>query len=91
MPDICAAPNGAPSVTVVLVTVKVAASGRRANGSAGELARRWSAEGGPARDYVGEHRALEEAALARDADTAAALLERHVSLTVAGLGAGAER
>lgn len=52
---------------------------------AGELARRWSASRSPARDGVAEHRQLEEAALARDADTAAALLARHFSLTAAAL------
>jgi DNA-binding GntR family transcriptional regulator len=52
---------------------------------AGELARRWSAGRTPDRDYLGEHRRLEEAALARDADTAAAVLARHLTLTAAGL------
>jgi DNA-binding GntR family transcriptional regulator len=52
---------------------------------AGELARRWSARRVPDRDGVAEHRQLEEAALARDADTAATLLARHVTATVAGL------
>ncbi|OLF16367.1 GntR family transcriptional regulator [Actinophytocola xanthii] len=52
---------------------------------AGELARRWSAGRTPDRDYLGEHRALEEAALARDADRAAELLTRHLTLTAAGL------
>ncbi|MDR7276474.1 GntR family transcriptional regulator [Catenuloplanes atrovinosus] len=46
-----------------------------------ELARRWSADRDPDRDYLGEHRRLEEAALARDADAAADLLARHVSRT----------
>ncbi|WP_198153666.1 GntR family transcriptional regulator [Catenuloplanes japonicus] len=50
-----------------------------------ELTRRWSADRNPSRDYVGEHRALEEAALARDADLAASLLEAHLSLTAADL------
>lgn len=49
---------------------------------AGELARRWAA--GSAPDHVAEHRRLEEAALARDADTAAALLVRHLAFGVAG-------
>ncbi|BCJ56301.1 GntR family transcriptional regulator [Actinoplanes sp. NBRC 14428] len=49
---------------------------------ASELTRHWPAERGPERDHLGEHRDLEQAALARDADTAAALLDRHVSLTV---------
>lgn len=52
---------------------------------AGELARRWSAGRGPARDGVAEHRRIEEATLARDADAAAALLARHFSLTAAAL------
>jgi DNA-binding GntR family transcriptional regulator len=52
---------------------------------AGELARRWSAGRGPARDGVAEHRRIEEATLARDADVAAALLARHFSLTAAAL------
>lgn len=48
------------------------------------LARRWSADRTPDRDYLAEHRALEEAALARDADAAAALLTRHLTLTPQG-------
>ncbi|MFI5952876.1 GntR family transcriptional regulator [Cryptosporangium sp. NPDC051539] len=52
---------------------------------AGELARRWSAHGNPNRDALAEHLALEEAALARDADTAAALLDRHLGATAAAL------
>jgi DNA-binding GntR family transcriptional regulator len=50
-----------------------------------ELARRWSALSNPGRDAVAEHRAIEEAALARDADRAADLLCRHVSRTAADL------
>ncbi|MFI8089375.1 GntR family transcriptional regulator [Streptomyces sp. NPDC086080] len=53
--------------------------------TASELARRWSSRRTPGRDGVDEHRRLEEAALARDADTAAALLARHLTLTAAGL------
>ena len=53
--------------------------------TASELARRWSAHRTPARDHVGEHRRLEEAALARDADAAAEALVRHLTLTAAGL------
>ncbi|GAA2121753.1 GntR family transcriptional regulator [Kitasatospora saccharophila] len=53
--------------------------------TASELARRWSAHRTPERDAVAEHRALEEAALARDADAAAALLTRHLGRTAAGL------
>lgn len=52
---------------------------------AGELARRWSAGRVPGRDGIAEHRQLEEAALARDPDSAAALLARHVALTAAAL------
>ncbi|MBC3988367.1 GntR family transcriptional regulator [Streptomyces sp. AC563] len=53
--------------------------------TASELARRWSAHRDPTRDGIGEHRQLEEAALARDADTAAAVLARHLTLTAAAL------
>ena len=35
----------------------------------------------PAGTHVGEHRQLEEAALARDADTAAEVLTRHLTMT----------
>ncbi|NUW45994.1 GntR family transcriptional regulator [Nonomuraea rhodomycinica] len=57
--------------------------------TAGELARRWSAHRDPGRDGVGEHRRLEEAALARDADAAAELLTRHLTQTAAALTDGA--
>jgi DNA-binding GntR family transcriptional regulator len=53
--------------------------------TASELARRWSGHRRPARDHTGEHRRLEEAALARDADAAAGILDRHLPLTAAGL------
>ncbi|MFD3307506.1 GntR family transcriptional regulator [Streptomyces sp. NPDC058656] len=53
--------------------------------TASELARRWSAHRNPDRDGVDEHRRLEEAALARDADTAAEVLVLHLSQTAAGL------
>ncbi|WP_340384471.1 GntR family transcriptional regulator [Streptomyces sp. SS7] len=53
--------------------------------TASELARRWSAHRVPGRDHVGEHRRLEEAALARDADTAAEALTQHLTQTAAGL------
>jgi DNA-binding GntR family transcriptional regulator len=53
--------------------------------TASELARRWSTHRNPDRDGMDEHRRLEEAALARDADTAAALLARHVATTAAVL------
>jgi DNA-binding GntR family transcriptional regulator len=50
-----------------------------------ELARRWSAISAPGRDAVAEHRAIEEAALARDGASAAALLRRHLGLTAEAL------
>ncbi|TDD79638.1 GntR family transcriptional regulator [Actinomadura darangshiensis] len=53
--------------------------------TASELARRWSAHRDPGRDGVAEHRRLEEAALARDAGTAAEVLTRHLTLTAAAL------
>ncbi|GGW95496.1 GntR family transcriptional regulator [Streptomyces malachitofuscus] len=53
--------------------------------TASELARRWSARRTPGRDGTDEHRRLEEAALARDADAAAELLVRHLTLTAEGL------
>ncbi|MFE3323708.1 GntR family transcriptional regulator [Streptomyces sp. NPDC059176] len=53
--------------------------------TASELARRWSAHRNPGRDGAKEHRLLEEAVLARDADTAAAVLARHLTLTAAAL------
>ncbi|QUQ67027.1 gntR family regulatory protein [Kutzneria sp. CA-103260] len=53
--------------------------------TASELARRWSAHRTPDRDHLGEHRRLEDAALARDADAAAAALAQHLTLTAAGL------
>ncbi|WP_432197126.1 GntR family transcriptional regulator [Streptomyces sp. bgisy027] len=49
--------------------------------TASELARRWSAHRNPGRDGAVEHRRLEEAALARDADTAAEVLIRHLTRT----------
>ena len=49
--------------------------------TASELTRHWSGIVDPARDPVGEHAALEEAALSRDADRAAELLARHVRHT----------
>ncbi|MFE9323149.1 GntR family transcriptional regulator [Nocardia sp. NPDC052278] len=52
---------------------------------ASELARRWSTHRNPDRDGNDEHRRLEEAALARDPDTAAGILTRHLTLTTAGL------
>ncbi|MQY30837.1 hypothetical protein NRB56_64410 [Nocardia sp. RB56] len=53
--------------------------------TASELARRWSSYRNPDRDAVGEHRRLEEAALARDADAAAEALTRHLTQTATGL------
>jgi DNA-binding GntR family transcriptional regulator len=53
--------------------------------TASELARRWSTYRNPDRDGVGEHHRLEEAALARDADTASKALARHLTLTADGL------
>jgi DNA-binding GntR family transcriptional regulator len=53
--------------------------------TASELARRWSAHRTPGRDGADEHRRLEEAALARDAGTAAALLVQHLTMTATGL------
>ncbi|MDJ1136997.1 GntR family transcriptional regulator [Streptomyces iconiensis] len=53
--------------------------------TASELVRRWSAHRNPERDGVGEHRRLEEAALARDADTAAEVLTQHLTQTAAVL------
>jgi DNA-binding GntR family transcriptional regulator len=53
--------------------------------TASELARRWSVSGDPSRDAGAEHLALEEAALARDADRAADLLCRHVLRTAEAL------
>ncbi|WP_329171354.1 GntR family transcriptional regulator [Streptomyces sp. NBC_01477] len=53
--------------------------------TASELARRWSAHRNPDRDGAAEHRRLEEAVLARDADTASEVLIRHLTQTAAGL------
>ncbi|MEU6442435.1 GntR family transcriptional regulator [Streptomyces sp. NPDC047046] len=53
--------------------------------TASELARRWSAHRDPDRDGPREHRELEEAVLARDADTATAVLVRHLTMTAAVL------
>ncbi|GAA4789970.1 GntR family transcriptional regulator [Streptomyces ziwulingensis] len=53
--------------------------------TASELARRWSAHRNPGRDGAAEHCRLEEAALARDADTAAEVLIRHLTRTAAAL------
>ncbi|GAA2119322.1 GntR family transcriptional regulator [Actinomadura napierensis] len=53
--------------------------------AASELARRWSTYRNPGRDGIAEHRRLEETALARDADTAAEVLVRHLTQTAAVL------
>ncbi|WP_309112115.1 GntR family transcriptional regulator [Saccharothrix sp.] len=53
--------------------------------TASELARRFSAHHNPGRDHIREHRRLEEATLARDADAAAEALTEHLTLTAAGL------
>ncbi|WP_040822312.1 GntR family transcriptional regulator [Nocardia jiangxiensis] len=52
---------------------------------ASELARRWSSHRNPERDGIEKHRRLEEAALARDPDTAADILIQHLTLTTAAL------
>ena len=59
--------------------------------TASELARRLSALRTPGRDAVGEPPRQEEAAQARDADTAAEVLTRHLTLTAAGLTGHAAR
>ncbi|MCX4094338.1 GntR family transcriptional regulator [Nocardia sp. alder85J] len=59
--------------------------------TASELARRWSGYRNPTRDHLGEHRLLEETALARDADAAAEALTRHLTLTATGLEDPADR
>ncbi|WP_371493580.1 GntR family transcriptional regulator [Kitasatospora sp. NBC_00374] len=53
--------------------------------TASELARRWAAQLNPRRDALVEHARLEEATLARDADTAAELLTQHLTMTSAAL------
>ena len=52
---------------------------------ASELTRRWSTIAAPHRDFAGEHAALEQACLDRDADRAAALLTAHLGNTAAAL------
>jgi DNA-binding GntR family transcriptional regulator len=54
-----------------------------------ELARRWSAVASPAKDRLGEHTALEKAALDRDPDRAAAVLVAHLQRTTTILGSSA--
>ncbi len=53
--------------------------------TASELARRFSARRNAGRDHAAEHRRLEEAALARDADAAVAALVQHLTWTASGL------
>lgn len=53
--------------------------------TASELMRRWAGLRAPGRDQLQEHARLEETALARDADAAAACLDRHLTLTAATL------
>ena len=53
--------------------------------TASELSRRWSAAIGPARDYLSEHRRLEELALSRQGEAAADALVAHVTVTAAAL------
>jgi DNA-binding GntR family transcriptional regulator len=53
--------------------------------TATDLARRWSGYLTPGRDHVTEHRQLEEAALARDAEAAIQALTRHLTLTSAAM------
>ncbi len=53
--------------------------------TASELVRRWSTQRNPGRDVATEHRRLERAALARDADRAAEVLTAHLGLTAAAL------
>ncbi|MFH8982582.1 GntR family transcriptional regulator [Streptomyces varsoviensis] len=53
--------------------------------TASELARRWSAHRDPGRAGADEHRRLEEAAVARDADAAAEVLSQHLTQTAAAL------
>lgn len=58
--------------------------------TASELARRWSGHRTPGRDAVGEHFLLEQAVLARDAETAAEVLTRHLATTAAALSVGCD-
>jgi DNA-binding GntR family transcriptional regulator len=53
--------------------------------TASELLRRWSVPQVDGRDFAEEHRRLEQLALARDADGAAAALAAHVTLTLSHL------
>ncbi len=53
--------------------------------TASELSRRWSAASTPARDYLTEHRRLEQLALSRQGEAAAAALVAHLAVTAAAL------
>jgi DNA-binding GntR family transcriptional regulator len=53
--------------------------------TASELTRRWSGHIEPDRDGSTEHAELEKVALARNADQAAELLRRHITLTAQAL------
>jgi DNA-binding GntR family transcriptional regulator len=58
--------------------------------TASELSRRWSAAIGPARDYLAEHRRLEELALSRQGEAAADALVVHVTTTAATLAGASD-
>ncbi len=53
--------------------------------TASELSRRWSAASNPARDYLSEHRRLEQLALNRQGEAAADALAAHITGTAAAL------
>ncbi|MCP2169745.1 GntR family transcriptional regulator [Goodfellowiella coeruleoviolacea] len=53
--------------------------------TASELSRRWSAASTPTRDYLAEHRRLEQLALSRQGEAAAAALADHLAVTAAAL------
>lgn len=53
--------------------------------TAGELSRRWSAVSAPARDYLAEHRRLEQLALSRQGEAAAGALVAHLTATATAL------
>lgn len=53
--------------------------------TASELSRRWSAASAPARDYLAEHRRLEQLALSRQGEAAADALVAHLTVTAATL------
>lgn len=68
-------PGGLPNRRLLAI-----AEGLRASA---ELYRQWSypLAHGPSRDVAGEHRALVDALIARDADAAAAVLSAHIAQT----------